>query len=167
MGRLGVIKSKIPYTIRLNIYKSLAESLIFYGLTSYGRTFNTYLDRIYALQLRILKMLVPPKIKEQFKDDTEGLFQHCKVLPVHSNVHYALLKENFFNLDLQQTVSHPISTRKITNKKLILPPITNFYGKRTTKYLIPKLINQIPTDIRNGINNMNLKETLKKLFSHQ
>ncbi|KAG7300639.1 hypothetical protein JYU34_014938 [Plutella xylostella] len=56
MGKLGVIRHRIPFTIRINLYKSLVESIISYGLSSYGRTFNTYLDRIYSLQLRILKI---------------------------------------------------------------------------------------------------------------
>lgn len=44
-----------------------------YGLSSYEYTFKTYIDRIYSLQLKILKQRVPFKMKEKFRNDDEKL----------------------------------------------------------------------------------------------
>lgn len=44
----------------------LAESIVSYGLSSNGRTFKIYMDRIYSHQIRILKQIIPFKIKEKF-----------------------------------------------------------------------------------------------------
>ncbi|CAG9090589.1 unnamed protein product [Plutella xylostella] len=38
------------------MYKALAASIISYGITSYGRTYKTHLEKIYTLQIRLLKV---------------------------------------------------------------------------------------------------------------
>ncbi|KAG7297874.1 hypothetical protein JYU34_018628 [Plutella xylostella] len=164
MAKLKIIKYRTPYNILLNIYKSLAESIVSYGLTSYGRTYKTYLDQIELLQIRILKQIVPNHVKIKYRDDYAKLFKHCKVIPISKKVKYALLAEQYNRQDLIKPIQHKIITRKVTNKELTTYRCTNTYGKRTDKYLIPRLINDLPQTLKKTINNKNLKIKLKQHF---
>ncbi|KAI5637715.1 reverse transcriptase (RNA-dependent DNA polymerase) domain-containing protein [Phthorimaea operculella] len=50
LAKFYVINNRIPFSVKLAMYNALAESVISYGLSSYGRTFDTYLNEIYKLQ---------------------------------------------------------------------------------------------------------------------
>lgn len=143
------------------MYTALAESIISYGLSSYGRTFKSYLDQIYKLQVRLLKMIIPYNIKKTIKNDYD-LFNFCKIIPIHMKVNQQILKEQFFRTDIQHPISHTKITRQISNNLLNIPRFTNYYGKRTSEYIVPKLINQIPKKVRNSITPNNIASVLKK-----
>lgn len=164
MAKLYVIKCKVPYDILLTMYKTLVESILSYGLSSYGRTFVTYLDQIYSIQYRLLKLLVPRKIKLKYSEDPMGLFKYCGVLPIHKKVEFNLLLEQFFRTEIQVLKSYPITTRSAICKKLLKPKFNNNYGKRTSQYLIPHLINKLPLEVKNKITQRNIKHILKKYF---
>lgn len=133
------------------MYNALVESIISYGLSSYGRTFRTYIEQIMSLQIRLLKNIVPYAIKLKYKKEPELLFKYCKVLPIQEKIQFLLIKENYFKYIENERKSH-IVTRQITTKKLCTVGARNFYGERTTDYLIPRLINdRINIDIRNKI----------------
>jgi hypothetical protein len=64
LSKLSILKHKVPYrTLRL-LYLALADSVIGYALGTYGRTFKTNMEKIYNLQIRILKTIVPKHIKK-------------------------------------------------------------------------------------------------------
>lgn len=164
LANITILKNRIPYKIRLMLYNALAESHIQYGLSSYGRTYKTYLDDIYRLQLRIIKTIVSPKIKSQFYENDIGLFDHCKILPVHTQVKFILLKEQFYKTSALNFVEHPVYTRAISRNKLVAPRAHNTYGERTTGYLVPRYINTLPSNLRNSLTPRNLKFKLKRHF---
>lgn len=164
LAKFYIIKCKVPFDILLTMYKTLVESIISYGLSSYGRTYKTYLEQIYNIQYRLLKLLVPLKIKIKYTEDPAGLFKYCGVLPISEKVKYNLLVENYFNEEIQVPINHKIATRKITNKELYIPISNNEYGKRTSQYLIPRLMNNLPIAIKDKINHNNIKRILKVYF---
>lgn len=164
MAKFYIIKCKVPFSVLLTMYKTLVESILSYGLSSYGRTFKTYLDQIYNIQYRLLKLIVPLKIKNKFTSDPYGLFKYCGVIPIHKKVELNLLIEQYFRTEIQVPKSHSITTRSITLKKLVKPKFNNDYGRRTSHYLIPHLINKLPVEIKNKITAKNIKNTLKKYF---
>ncbi|CAK1585022.1 unnamed protein product [Parnassius mnemosyne] len=162
LAKFSIIKSKIPYKTLLLLYKSLAESIISYGLSSYGRTSKTHLDNIFSLQLRILKKIVPIKIKDTFKDYRK-LFAFCKILPIHEKVELTLLSQYYFTENLQKLHKN-YSIRRQDNLRLQLPSYNNLYGKKRLNYIIPYLINIIPNPIKEKITYKNLKNILKQYF---
>lgn len=170
LAKFTLIKRKIPFSIRLQMYKSLAESIINYGLSSYGRTFKSHLDKIYILQLRLLKEVVPLKIKIKFKNDYYELFKFCEILPIHLKIKKGLLCEEFFNDNLKPKPikdDNNIITRRIMNMNHALPRFSNLYGKRKLNYIIPYLINELPTDLRDELTPNNIKHKLKSYFIQQ
>lgn len=143
------------------VYNSLAESYIQYGLSSYGRTYATYLNQIYKLQIKILKNIVSTKIRLQFKDDDMGLFKHCNVLPIEIQFMHSILKENFFNETLFKVINHPVHTRAIAQNRFGTTRANNVYGERTAHYLVPRLMNKLPSVLINVITQKNIKYKLK------
>lgn len=163
LAKFYIIKNKMPFKILRTMYVAMAESIISYGITSYGRTFKTYIDKISILQIRLLKLIVPRNIKEQYKENIISIFEFCNILPIQDKVHMSLLIEQFNNTEIQIPVTHKTSTRKITQKMLKVPRVNNYYGRRTLASIIPTLMNSIPLQT-NAINNKNYKRILKKYF---
>jgi hypothetical protein len=164
LANIIIIKNRIPYKTKLMLYNALAESYIQYGLGSYGRTFKTYLNKICSLQKRILKNIVPNKIRHLYDDNVKGLFQYCNILPVQTQVNYLLLKKHYFNEKLNKVINHPVCTRAVINRWLQTDRAKNKYGERTVRYIVPRLINRLPTILRDILNKKNLKQKLKRHF---
>lgn len=164
LANIIILKNRIPFKVKLMLYNSLAESYIQYGLDSYGRTYKTYLNKIYDIQLRILKNIVSVKVRNQFRDDHTGLFKHCKVLPIHSQVKFILLKKMFFSTNNQPQPVHSVYTRSVARRELSSKPVhvNNEYGKRTTDYIVTRLINKLPIELRDKLTAINIKYKLKE-----
>lgn len=142
----GVVNRATMYSV----YYALADSIISYGLSSYGCTFQSYLDQINTIQKRLIKLLVDKKTRKKCRPDYDQLYGTCKILPVQEKVKLLIMLEEYNNNEFKTPVSHCISTRKVVNKKLYVPKICNFYGSRTRKYLVPKILNDLPDDVRNN-----------------
>lgn len=166
LANIIILKNRIPYKVKIMLYNSLAESYIQYGLCSYGRTFTTYLNKIYDLQIRILKNIVPNKIRNKYSDDHSGLFKHCNVLPVHIQVKLSILKKLFFIAINQPPTVHPVYTRAVARRQLRCNSFLahNEYGRRTSDYIVPRLVNKLPTELRDELTAKNIKYKLKLHF---
>lgn len=164
LAKFAIIRNKIPFQTLLSLYVALGESIISYGLSSYGRSCKTNLNLIYQLQLRILKTIVPYKVKINHKNNYHDLFHYCKILPIHEKIQYTLLVENFFNKNFQSVVSHNIITRSVTNNLLEIPRYNNLHGKNQLNYQIPKLINALPQELKVNLTTRNIKTKIKSYF---
>lgn len=165
LSKFYILKAPLSRKTLRVIYFALAESLISYGLNTYGRTFKTYLNSIKSLQIRFMKYLVNPRTKLACKDNYEKLFVACKVLPVHEKVEYLLVLEQYHNEQFKIRVQNKYNTRSVRERKLVLPSVRNYYGKRTNRYLVPTLFNKI--DLLRKNNTMckgTLKNKLKKVL---
>ncbi|KAI5635933.1 reverse transcriptase (RNA-dependent DNA polymerase) domain-containing protein [Phthorimaea operculella] len=138
MAKMYLIKRKVPYQIRLQLYIALADSIISYGLSSYGRTFKTYIDRIYNLQISMLKRILPTKFKNKIKNNLKEIFTFTRTLSVHDKIEVVLLQEHFFAYkeNIKTGVKY---TRQIANENVNIIRASNFYGHRTTDYIVPSL----------------------------
>lgn len=166
LAKLSIVKYKIPYTTLLLFYKALGESTIYYGLSSYGRTCKSHLDPIYQLQIRILKTIVPAKIRVKYRNTYQNLFPFCKILPVYELVKFSLLVDNYFKTDHQNLVQHQNNriTRSIIKGRLRLPKYNNLYGRQLLKYQIPNLLNNLPPNFKKTISEENIKYKLKEHY---
>lgn len=140
------------------VYYALVDSLLSYGLACYGHTFKTHLNKVKALQIRFMKLLVDKKTKYRCSmSNYEKLFIECKMLPVHERAMMLTLLDQYGSDEFKNYVSNRLTTRNATNKILTVPTCKNYYGKRTRKYLIPKLTNTLPLELKT-------KNTSKKVF---
>lgn len=167
LANITILKDRMPYKVKLMLYNSLAESYVQYGLCSYGRTFTTYLNKIYDLQVRILSNIVSDKIRYQFSNDHSSLFKHCNVLPVHVQFKYMFLKQLFFDPAYQTVTEHKVCTRAVVNRHRCIssqPRTTNTYGTRTAVYIVPRLVNNLPVVFRDSLSTKNIKNKLKSYY---
>lgn len=151
-SKLAILKYKVPYKILRLIYLSMADSIIGYGLSSYGKTYKTYLDYIYKLQISILKIIVPKKVKLECKknNDYNDLFNYCKILSIFDKTKLHTLIEENQNKSKLNKKKRPDRLRNILYQKSFnLPKVNNVYGQRTWMYYLPNVLNELPLEMQN------------------
>lgn len=151
-------------TLRM-LYHALPDAVLSYGLIAYGLTFPSYLDKISNLQIRFLKLLLDKKTRMQCKNNDKLYFTKCNILSVHNKVKYLLAIEQSQSSEFKTIKLYNTNLRKDMRKKYEEPRATNYYGKRTRRYLIPRLYNAIPVD-ESASKNV-LKRKLKLHFLKQ
>jgi hypothetical protein len=172
LANIAILKYKLPYNILRMLYLSLADSIICYGITSYGRTYKTYLTQIYKLQLTLLKTIVPNTVKINYRDNKKGLFKHCKVINVFNRFCLSLLTEECATLPSLEKKTRPNKLRTLDYlPPYLLPRNNNTYGNRTTHFLLPSILNNLPknllqdlTDTRTIISHNKCKKLLKSYY---
>jgi hypothetical protein len=166
LAKLAILKYKLPYNILRMLYMSLAQSVIGYGLSSYGRTFKTYIDKIYRVQTSLIKTIIPNSVKKKHLGQEE-LFKYCKIINIYNHIKIEIVSEEMDNLkSLIKTTRREHLRKLVYLPRFVLPKCKNVYGKRTWEYLLPNILNQLPTDIFNSIsdNPHKCKRTMKALY---
>ena len=78
IGIIARLRHLIPFSALLNIYRSLIEPYISYGLVAWGQALNTHLDKIVTLQKRALRLMY----FVDYKSHSVPLFLNSGILPV-------------------------------------------------------------------------------------
>lgn len=152
------------------LYLSLADPIICYGITSYGRTYKTYLMQIYKLQLALLKTIVPNTVKTKYHDDKTGLFKHCRVINVFNRFCLSLLTEECEIIPSLEKKTRPNNLRTLDYlPPYLLPRNINTYGNRTINHLLPSILNNLPKNLIQDltdtiISHGKCKKLLKKYY---
>ena len=87
IGIIARLRHLVPFTILLNIYLSLIESYISYGLVAWGQAANTYQNKFVILQKRVLRVIQ----FSDYKSHTVPLFVSSRILPVKLVASYIML----------------------------------------------------------------------------
>ncbi|XP_047024633.1 uncharacterized protein LOC124633450 [Helicoverpa zea] len=165
LSKMYHLSFKVPINILRCIYMSLVDSIMSYALDSYGLTFKTNLDKLEALQIRFLKLLVTKKTKSSCKGDYRKLFKICKILPITLKHRYLLLVNHHCIQEHNLTyVKNNHNTRSMAAGRFNVPRVTNYFGDRTLKKRIPYLLNSLPADIRSETNIKKFKRKLKLYY---
>lgn len=165
LGKLKSLKHAVNRKLLFTLYYALADSVIEYGLGGYGLTFPTHLNKIKILQIRLLKLLADKKTKKSLNKNYEKLFKICKILPVHNKSKLNILTEQFNNEYYKEERRHMYPTRLSKKKTLVVPKVTNYFGKRTRKYVVPSLVNELPPHLISHVKSkQQLKNVLKKHY---
>lgn len=160
LGKLYTIKHCVSRKVMYVLYYALADSIVSYGLSSYGLTFITYINKIRNIQIRLLKYLISKSTKKKLNKEYDKLFKICKILPIDLKIKQLLILEQYKKNKYKIKREHGYPTRK--QGTLLVPGTTNYYGERTREYLIPKLCNDLPQHLVHNDNQSKL--VLKKLL---
>jgi hypothetical protein len=107
----------------------MADSVINYGISSYVRTYKTPLRQIYNIPMRLLKAIVPLKIKHKYRHNYSKLFQYCRVLNVFDKVKLAVILE--YKVGRLDIYIRPSNLRHLPNEpNFKIPKKNNEYGKQ-------------------------------------
>ena len=146
----------------LTIYYSLIFSQISYAIEVWGSAGESQLNRVLLLQKRVVRLIL---YKDKRQSDyslpsSEPLFKHLKIMTIHNIFKLRILNFVFKSLTkqcptqfhtwfLQSSRIHNHNTRSSDNNNLFIPQIrTTFYGKKSIKYMGPKIWNELPNTIK-------------------
>ena len=75
---IATLRDLVPFSTLLNIYRSLIEPYISYGLVAWGQAVNTHLNKIVTLQKRALRLMY----FSDYKAHSAPLFVNSEILPI-------------------------------------------------------------------------------------
>lgn len=128
------------------IYFALVHSTLRYGLLCYGHGTATNLKKIEMLNRKILKMVNKKKINWTDHIDHVNIYKNLEILPIEKLFKYIIILQNYYE-PLYKT---PLRGRyNFRNIKLRVPLSYNNYGERQDQVAIPKIMNTIPSELRN------------------
>lgn len=141
------------------LYFTLIEPHLTYGITMWGGSHSTYLNRVFKLQKRAVRIIE----KIGYRDHTEHHFKSLKILPLKDlyqynistvtyKYHKGILPIPLQNIFTQNLDYHNYNTRN--RLKLVTPKHKSAIYHRSIMHMGPHTWNQIPEEIRN-INNYN------------
>lgn len=128
----------------LNIYKSLVESILRYGLIIWGGAYENSLNSIKIIQKIILKII----LNKQPTYSSDQLFREVDCLNLKQI--YILecsifIKKNLSKFNLPTHLHH---TRAILNKNILIPKFNKTKQQNFIDYLGPIYYNIIPANIK-------------------
>jgi Reverse transcriptase (RNA-dependent DNA polymerase) len=153
------LKSNMPYNVRRIMYFSLAHSYLNYGITAWGAV---NLSPLKMLQEKVLYKMCTKKDKEKI----ENQFKFWNVMPVDKIFDLNLLCLKYFDADNREPYLHAYNTRMSQLNPVVEPRSENKYFDRTSEYILPRLWNTLPTNLR-SLNKKNVKFKLKKFLLSQ
>ena len=144
-----------PETLKL-LYYSLFYSFLSYGITIWGLTHPSVLDRLFKVQKRVIRAI---SFKDKFTHTTPLFYEH-KILKLHdihslkllcfvyecSNNSITPVFDSYFNK--LQTV-HSYNTRQASKGNIYLTGVNTIqYGKRSAKFAGGILWNNLSVELR-------------------
>ena len=137
------------------LYQSLGEAVIRYGLTIWGTTNKTLLNKVEKIQNKMVMQLDPTE-RNVYK-----IYKNLNILPIPDLLQYILITDNFFSNRYKtiRNAPHDIVLRNI--RKYNVPSFINAHGKRTLEHIIPKLFNKLPQNIESSETISQLKNRLR------
>jgi hypothetical protein len=77
---------------------------------------------------------------------------------------FVLLKENYLNDWGGELINHNYQTRIMTRQPLFLPRNLNRYQSKTIVYILPRIWNSLPNDLKNLPSQVEINIKLKNYF---
>ena len=156
VGIISKLRHFLPKQVLLNLYKSLIHPHLTYGISIWGQTSKSVLDKLLILQKRVLRFIFFKKPRES----AIPLFIESNILPVTllhleslSQVMYDAVHNrapsNICNMFVSIENIHPYNTRSATSGKLFLKPSRINLQKNSLSRIGVKFWNRIPENIRN------------------
>ena len=160
IGVIFKIKHLIPFKTWLSLYYSLIHSFLFYGLLVWGSPYKTYIDILYKIQKKAIKIISGANLfnsaTKHFKNlgilKLQGLYKvevgyFIKRYKRYFSNNLPIEITNFFT----PTQSFSSRTTRLASQKLSLsiPRFKTAKLQHTLKYVGAKIWNAIPDKIKN------------------
>ena len=101
IGMIARLRHLVPFATLLNIYRSLIEPYISYGLIAWGQAANIHLNKILILQKRALRLMYFADSKAH----SAPLFVHSRILPV-TMLYYLLVSSMMHDINNHRVPSN-------------------------------------------------------------
>ena len=127
------------------LYQSLVESILRYGILVWGSMYYTSLKPLQVIQNKILKII----LKKPYLYPTQQIYNNTLV-NVRTLFLITVCCYMHHHKDIRYQLHHVHNTRINADGHLVIPIRCSEFGKRSIKYLGPKLYNLLPNNIRNN-----------------
>ena len=156
---LTKIKNMVPFKTIKIIYHALIESLIKYGITSWGRENKNNMEKIQKIQDRVIKNIMTNKQNKKYNKINQK-YEFTNLLTVDKLLMYKTIIENYqkYTSKIDSNISNTYSFRK---KSATIPLTYNKYGDRTDNNFIQKTFNLVPNNLRTIKSKSKLKTEIK------
>ena len=134
-------------------YQTLIESIINYGISTWGGTYDTTIDPLKKVQNKILKII----LKKDSRYHTKYLYNDMNVLPI-KKLFYKPSVIYIIKNNLTFKTEHGHNTRQIYIK---VPTMHIKLTQSTYLYIGPKIFNILPIEIKHS----NSFKILKKIIT--
>lgn len=156
---LSNIQIKINGESLVLLYKSLVESHLRYGISSWGSAGEHVINKLQLIQNRFIKML-----GNKFgMKDKNIICQNFNILMIKDLYEKTVLEKFYFKIDLCDKIINRYNTRMMEREMVSLPMTTNKYGKRTLDYVVKSLVND-NVELLNIKTQYELKKVLKFIY---
>ena len=148
---------KLPKSILIQIYYSLIHSHLNYNIICYLGTFPTYINRLFLLQKRAIRIISGAS----FLEHTDPLFYSNKILKINDmyNLNVGMYMYDRWNSGVYDR-QHQYETR---NRNDLLPRQARLsVTQNSLSFVGPNLWNSIPVTIQSSISSSSFKCQYKK-----
>ena len=135
----------MPEFVLKNLYLAFIEPHVTYCLPIWGGTFPSYLQTLFILQKRAIRIIT----KSSFLEHTRPLFCSRKILNIYDMLKMKVAEHVYRNInsyEFQRHVHHHYTRRR---EDLVIPIHSLNTFQRSLSYCGPKIWNIIPEEIRN------------------
>ena len=155
IGIISKAKRILNKSTLINLYYTFVYPYFSYCIHIWGKSFKTYVDKIFKIQKRIVRMLCNAK----YLDHTDPLFLECKLLKVNSVYEYAIaifmykIKNDISPKCMKEYFSINSDIHSYNTRQASLYHVPNYRNDKcqvSIKYQGPTIWNNIPEDIRNS-----------------
>ena len=137
------LRRYLPYNVLKIVYYALVESIVNYGILSWGGVGKTIYDMLERSQRKILKIIVPRRFKNKIK---QNIYSFTDILPFSQLHKYRLIIQQYYTQTYKKHTITTYNTR--TPLTYTLPHTFNKFGERELRYLVPKIFNSLPPEIK-------------------
>ena len=137
--------------ILLQVYYSLAESYLRFGITSWGT--SSCCKELQKSQNKLIKLL-----------NSKG--ETVKIMTIEELYQMTMINTYYDSKNFFKPIDHAHSTRGKTNGKYKVPKFLNNHAKKTLQCTLPSIFNTIPQNLINLPRNPNRKLIIKKYFKN-
>ena len=145
---------------KLKIYYAWIDSIIRYGIETYGFAKQVHINTLQRTQNKILKIL----FKNDDDERTCDIFTRTKILNVRQLRDYCILVNNYYSTKYK--IANVIKTDLLrkTTYRYEIPKIKNDYGKNTRNYYVPAAFNKVPNSLLGLSSNKLVRKELKNFI---
>lgn len=141
------------------IYQALVESILQYGIISWGSAYDSTINSLFIAQKLVIKII----LNKSRRYSTSSLFQEFGVLPLKLLYHRSCILHLHKYIDNISFISNCYNTRRMENLNLEVPKCTLDITYRSYKTTAIQIFNNLTTPIKKLILSTNTKKLKKEL----
>ena len=155
IGVLSKIRHYVDINTLIQLYHTLVQPFLIYGILAWGNTYQTTLQPLFVLQKKAMRLITFSK----FDEHSSPLFKCLNILKLKDLVtlHVATFMFKFHNQLLPQVYSsifiptskiHNHNTRSQVNRSYFIPRARTNYGKFNIRFKGPQIWNSFGKSIQ-------------------